>query len=153
MTGKRNRTDEQRFFDFVERTETCWLWRGYLNAPGYGQMKVGDRAMYAHRWAYEHFVGPIPEGLEIDHLCRVPACCNPAHLEAVTRRVNVLRSTSFSAIHAAKTHCPANHPYDAENTRFARTPRGGLTRRCRICTRAKNKRSDAKRRAARRAAA
>ena len=75
----------------------CWLWTGVVDRKGYGQFRVGSQAdstrrlVKAHRWAYEHLVGPIPEGRQIDHLCRVPWCVNPEHLEPVTNRENTVR--------------------------------------------------------------
>jgi hypothetical protein len=68
----------------------CWLWTGYVDRHGYGQFK-GAKQGSAHRWSYEYHAGPIPEGLQLDHLCRVRSCVNPAHLEPVTCRVNVSR--------------------------------------------------------------
>ena len=110
----------------------CWIWQSGTNAKGYGQFKVDGRAVRAHRFAYELLVGPIPDGLELDHLCRVRNCVNPAHLEPVTHTENVRRGESFSAINMGKTHCPAGHTYDAENTYV--TPNG--KRNCRTCHRA-----------------
>jgi hypothetical protein len=122
---------QDRFWEKVEKTETCWLWTAAKNDQGYGHIKVSDGEWaYAHRLAYELLVGPIPEGLELDHLCRVRNCLNPAHLEPVTGRENVLRSTSPTAINARKTHCPRGHEYSAENTYY--TPREGH-RQCRAC--------------------
>ena len=74
----------------------------------------------AHRLSYERNVGPIPDGLELDHLCRRRNCLNPQHLEAVTHQVNMLRSMSPAGEHARKTHCPSGHPYDEENTKHYR---------------------------------
>lgn len=72
----------------------CWLYTGSRNKWGYGRVKVfRSRQTVCHRVTYEHFVGPIPDGLEIDHLCRRPACCNPDHLEAVTHSENMKRAT------------------------------------------------------------
>jgi hypothetical protein len=85
----------------------------------------------AHRWSYEALVGPIPPGLEIDHLCRVRNCVNPSHLEPVTKAVNILRGESMSARHARQTHCKSGHPFDAENTRMTTDGQ----RRCRTCDR------------------
>jgi hypothetical protein len=85
-----------------------------------------------HRVAYELLVGPIPEGLELDHLCRNTRCVNPEHLEPVTGRENLMRAvSSWAAKNAAKTHCPQGHPYDEENTKVKRD--GG--RACRACGR------------------
>ncbi len=87
--------------------------------------------VYAHRAAYELYVGPIPEGLTIDHLCRNTLCVNPAHLEAVTMRENILRGTGPSAQAARKTHCLRGHPFDDGNTLFRATGK----RVCRACQR------------------
>jgi hypothetical protein len=123
-------TAEERFWLKVAKTDTCWLWIGSLRG-GYGQFMVkaiSSTPQRAHRWAYEHFVGPIPDGLTIDHLCRNKACVNPTHLEPVTLRVNILRSDGVSAQHARKTCCPRC----GGQYRF-RTVRGHLWRFCRSC--------------------
>jgi hypothetical protein len=86
---------ERRFWEKVEKGSGCWLWRGRLSGGGYGQFKVAGREAMAHRYAYELLVGAIPDGREIDHLCRVRACVNPAHLEAVTHSTNVSRSVPY----------------------------------------------------------
>lgn len=83
----------------------------------------------AHRWAYEHFVGPIADGLVLDHLCRNTSCVNPRHLEPVTQQENVLRGSAPAAINAAKSHCVNGHEFTAENTYLR--PNGW--RICRIC--------------------
>lgn len=82
---------EERFWTFVQRTETCWLWTGSLDWSGYGHFWRSGTLMLAHRWAYEHFTGEVPKGYQIDHLCRVRHCVNPSHLEAVTPSINVQR--------------------------------------------------------------
>ncbi len=87
--------------------------------------------MRAHRFAFEMARGPVPEGLQLDHLCRVRHCVNPGHLELVTSRVNTLRGTSFSAVNATKTHCPKGHPYSTENTHTDASNK----RHCRVCNR------------------
>lgn len=107
----------------------CWLWSGSCDRGGYGQITVNGKHLRAHRVAYEAFVGPIPDGLQLDHLCRVRACVNPEHLEPVTARVNALRGESFSAVNAAKTHCKNGHALDAANTYIR--PSGN--RSCRMC--------------------
>ena len=111
----------------------CWLWVG-LTVEGYGRFWIGPRPGMAtrftpaHRWSYERYVGLIPEGLHIDHLCRVRNCVRPTHLEPVTNRENLLRGETVTAKHAAKTHCPEGHPYAGDNLIV-----DGGSRRCRTC--------------------
>lgn len=107
----------------------CWLWTGPTNEKGYGLTTVKGKTVRVHRIAYELWKGPIPPGLQIDHLCRTRNCFNPEHLEAVTPRENVLRGESSAALRARKTHCVHGHPFDDTNT--ARWPDG--TRRCLTC--------------------
>lgn len=115
--GKPEVTAEARFWAKVEKTEGCWNWTGVLAGGRYGQLMMGHRAsVYAHRFSYELHREPIPEGMEIDHLCRNTRCVNPDHLEVVTPRENRLRSESLPAQNAKKTHCPKGHLYDEENT-------------------------------------
>lgn len=124
-----------RFWDKVqpEPNSGCWLWTACLS-EGYGAFGLGKVVKRAHRIAYEALVGPVEQGLDLDHLCRVRSCCNPAHLEPVTRRENLLRGDTVTARSAAATHCPQGHPYDAKNTNVHRVRGGrGLARRCRTC--------------------
>ena len=112
----------------------CWLWKGDARR-GYGRIQVSGRGsprVAVHRVVYKWLVGPIPDGLTLDHLCRVRACVNPGHLEPVTNRENILRGTSPVAAHARATHCIRGHPFDEANT--YRHP-GGQRRACRICER------------------
>lgn len=115
---RRRKTLAERFHEKYEvDARGCWIWTASRTAEGYGKLADGEgRWKRAHRIAYELFVGPVSEGLEIDHLCGQPSCVNPEHLEAVTHRVNLLRGGSFAAKNDAATHCPHGHPYDAENT-------------------------------------
>lgn len=107
----------------------CVEWRGRLNYGGYGITTVGNRSVKAHRASYELRVGPIPTGLQIDHLCRNPACINPAHLEPVTAAENTRRAlNSPTGINARKTHCIRGHEFTAENTRIV-----SGRRVCRAC--------------------
>lgn len=127
----------QRFWAKVDvrGEDDCWLWTAALATGGYGLYGVDQRMKLCHRFAYELLVGPIPDGLQIDHLCRNRRCVNPSHLEPVTCRENVLRGMSRAAVNARKTHCPQGHAYDDDNTYI--TPVGG--RNCRACKRARNK--------------
>lgn len=120
----------------------CWLWTGNTNWGGYGRVRTHSGADLAstHRVAYQIANGPIPEGYQIDHLCRVRCCCNPAHLEAVTQRENLRRGNGVSSRNAAKTHCIHGHEYTPENT--GRGSRG--RRRCRACQSAKDRARRAK---------
>ena len=125
-------SDKCRFMNKVipEPNSGCWLWLGGTGIWGHGCFHMPSGQMPAHRFAYENFVGPIPEGLHIDHLCRVPGCVNPAHLEAVTSRENTLRGVGPPAIQARKTHCISGHEFSGENLHL--TP-NGRHRVCKIC--------------------
>lgn len=127
-----------RFWSKVEAVHPlgCWEWTGAKVRGGYGRYRLGGggREVMAHRYAYEELVGPIPEGMVLDHLCRNTACVNPDHCEPVTHAENVRRGCS-GAVNGArergKTHCPQGHPYDRANTY---TSRAG-SRHCRACAR------------------
>lgn len=95
----------------------CWIWTAGKYGSGYGAASFGNRTQAAHRVTYKLLVGPIPDGLDLDHLCRVRACVNPQHVEPVTRQVNLLRGETIPASHIVKTHCPKGHEYTSENTR------------------------------------
>lgn len=135
------------FWERIEVASTgCWLWKGPLTDQGYGRYgdsrtRTDGRSASVHRWSYQTFVGAVPAGQQVDHLCHTRECTlkdacphrrcvNPAHLEAVTVRVNVHRSSNPAGLNVIKTHCPAGHRYDEANTRPI--VREGK-RRCRIC--------------------
>ena len=108
----------------------CLLWTGAVNKGGYGVVGIGPRIEYVHRLMYRWFIGPIPDGHQIDHLCRVRHCASPADIEAVTQRLNILRGTAPTAVNAAATRCVNGHEFDLINT-YDRTDRTG--RQCRAC--------------------
>lgn len=115
---------------------SCWQWTAGAISTGYGLFHQANRkAVLAHRYSYEQLVGPIPDGLVIDHLCRNRRCVNPAHLEAVTTGVNTRRGLGVSTFNALKTDCPAGHPYSTENTYVS--PKG--SRICRACARERDR--------------
>jgi len=124
-----------RLLQHTDQTDTCWLWTGALIHNGYGVMTLDGRRQLVHRLAYQFFVGPIPDGLQIDHLCRVRHCLRPEHLEPVTAQENSLRGETIAASRAAQTTCIHGHPFDDENTYV--TPKG--TRQCRACRRTTTK--------------
>jgi len=128
--GVKARDPLDRFWEKVDKTETCWIWTAHINWKGYGQFYFADsrgnkRMMGAHRAAYELFVDEIPSGLIIDHLCRVRHCVNPEHMELVTNQENLDRGDTNSK----RTHCPRDHEYTPENTYM--TSKG--SRVCRAC--------------------
>lgn len=130
----------------VDKTDSCWNWTAALNHYGYGVVRVEKRARMAHRHIYELLVGPIPERRDLDHLCRNRRCVNPAHLEPVSRRTNLLRGQTITARNAAVTHCPHGHEYTAANTITFRKKNGGESRVCRTCFNASVKRIKARKR-------
>ncbi len=111
-----------------ETGSRCWLWLGTANKRGYGAISRDGQRIMAHHGTYELYVGPIPEGLELDHLCRNPRCVNPLHLEPVTHAENVARGTK-----AQQTHCKRGHEFTPANTYICKR---GL-RVCRACHRAR----------------
>lgn len=110
----------------------CWLWSGAVSTEGYGRV---DRK-YSHRLWYELFFGCIPDGLTLDHLCRNRLCCNPFHLEAVTRGENVLRGESLSAKYKRRTHCARGHELTEDNKYYRPDGKGW---NCRPCSRERGK--------------
>lgn len=119
--------DRYNHFAFPEPNSGCFIWMGALSHNGYGMMAVSGankKVVYAHRAAYEHFIGPIPDGLDLDHKCRMRCCVNPDHLEPVTRKENLRRGVRKSL----QTHCKFGHLLSGKN--LVPDKKG---RRCRIC--------------------
>lgn len=121
-----------QFQRFTESGAGCWIWDGPTDKDGYGRAKISGKTRRAHRAFYEKFVGPIPFGFEIDHLCNVRRCVNPKHLEAISREMHIRRS-SFGVYQTLKTHCPRGHEYTPDNT--IRKPHAPSRRYCRECNR------------------
>lgn len=124
----------------VVTPDGCWQWTGG-KSEGYGRLSFDGVLYYTHRAMFEALVGPIPDGLTIDHLCRNRACCNPAHLEPVTRGENVRRGIAgavtrarFAKARAARTHCKHGHDLAVVGT-YTRTVQGYETKVCRECGR------------------
>lgn len=128
----------EKFWGHVQTSDDCWIWLGGHEREGYGHFTVGKGknrvTIRAHRFAYELLIGPIPAGKELDHAeCSNPRCVNPAHLEPITHKENVLRGQSPSAIHARKTHCMNGHEFTTETTHFRLRSNGKVQRVCRAC--------------------
>jgi hypothetical protein len=142
---------EERFQRYVTEgaPNECWIWQGTKHTGGYGIIWAGPtsrvgKMLRAHRVMWEMRNGPIPDGLECDHLCRNRACINPRHLALVTHQENTLRGMAPTAINARKTHCPGGHPYDDANTYTS--PDGW--RQCMTCRRLYQRKLRAQRRRA-----
>jgi RNase P subunit RPR2 len=147
-------SDVARFWDKIRiDANGCWIWIACRNPNGYGRFYLHGHLVLPHRVTWFEFVGDIPDGLELDHICNVPACCNPAHLQAITHVENLARRTAPSGP-PRKTHCKRGHALEGHN--LAVTTRGtgqsGVLRRCRICRDADKRRYNERVREAQRAA-
>lgn len=133
-------TEEERFWpkvnkdgpipEYAPHLGPCWVWAAHRSPDGYGTFTSDGTSRNAHRVSYQMLIGDIPAGLQLDHLCRVRHCVNPAHLEPVTCRENLMRGDTAAARIFA-TVCHRGHPFDERNTRI----RSNGRRRCRICER------------------
>lgn len=134
----------------------CWIWNGALTKGGYGIMRVSKKYAHlsdrvyssccqstSHRWTYRSLRGPIPDGLTLDHLCRMRSCVNPWHLDPVSMRENILRGDTLAARNAAKTHCIHGHEFTPENTGHQKSGKY-----CMECKRMFNRECYARKRAA-----
>lgn len=167
-TGPKPIAPSVRFWKMVDTSggpDACWPWMGWTSKWGYGGFGLSyGNSVVSHRFAYTDAVGPIPEGLDIDHRCHETdtcaggvtcphrRCCNPRHLQPATRSENLRRSaanfgkdTGGGERQKAKTHCPKGHPYDEANTRYYTWARNGVTyRACRTCHRERTRARRAK---------
>jgi len=122
----------------AEQPTGCWNWTAYRNPLGYGQAFFEGRTQQAHRAMYQALVGPIADGMTLDHLCKNPSCVNPDHLEPVTMAENIRRAdySRNGSYLAARTHCPRGHEYTEANTYW-----NAGSRNCRVCGRSRNRRT------------
>jgi hypothetical protein len=116
----------------IDASTGCWNWTGFKTTLGYGRIHLyvngKSRKTLAHRFAYETYIGPIPDSLPLDHLCRNPSCVNPDHLEPVTHKENILRGIGWGATNARKTLCSRGHSLSGPNLKLI-----GNRRDCRKC--------------------
>lgn len=151
VVGRRRPTARERFLTKVKKVARtgCWEWQGHVTRYGYAQFNpTHDKPVRAHRYSYEEFRGPIPDGLHLDHLCRNRRCVNPEHLEAVTSRQNWLRGESVSVLNLVKLQCKHGHAFTRDNTAWV-TIRGRRARSCRACSRRRKREASALRAAER----
>lgn len=132
----------ERFWSKVEKKEfgyktECWIWTAYKNACGYGwfrgqesKKEWGYTGRLAHRWAYEHFIGKIQEGFELDHICRNRSCVNPEHLQQVTHKENMSNAVEYKV---RKDYCKKGHLLSPDNLYICYKKNGQIRRICRIC--------------------
>lgn len=133
-------TNTERFWNRVTTSDGCWLWNGQKTHNGYGTASLAGTTQMAHRIAYQLLVGPIPEGLTLDHLCKTKLCVRPEHLEPVTLRENILRGDCPTAKNARKTECFRGHPLVGDNVMVDK--RRGRT--CRTCKNDYNRKNRSK---------
>lgn len=142
-TGSPTRpTPRERFESKIHKTADCWEWGGTILNNGYGRFMVKKKTVLVHRYSYELYVGEVPEGLVIDHLCRNRRCVNPDHLEPVTNEENLFRGLGYRIMNGMDDSCIRGHKYTEENTYWP--PNGGAMR-CRMCARQHDRNRNRKR--------
>lgn len=143
-------TLDERFWVKVVKSPDCWEWTGAKRPEGHGVFRIdsgGNKNIPAHKYSYETLIGPVPDGLVLDHLCRNTSCVNPSHLEPVTQGENVLRGDSPMAHNLRKTHCKYSHEFTPENTYLVQA-RGKTQRHCRECSLRRSREQSARKRKA-----
>lgn len=146
------KTDIQAFFEKVDKTGQCWVWIGTLTSKGYGRFHIHSKRYRAHRWSYERFVGPLEEGMTIDHLCKRKSCVNPEHLEQVTNSVNIQRyhadnSLIWQSIDWENGKCTNGHSLSIVGFIDRKKKNGSVSRECVQCRRNQHRRHYEKKRA------
>ncbi len=127
--GRRANDADEMLAKYVTKTESCWIWTGKIH-KGYGLISIKDRTHYMHRVSYEKARGPIPDGMDLDHLCRNRACVNPDHLEPVTHAENMRRRVISPVFGVMRTHCRLGHAFVIKTVAS-----GGLKNYCPSCHR------------------
>lgn len=130
LGGRRARTFAESFEIHVVRGDGCWEWNGSKYITGYTKITSGRKQALGHRWAFEHYRGPIPDGMVIDHLCRNRGCVNPDHMEVVTNEENLRRGAGYAIQNGMRSACINGHEYTPENTYVEPN---GVKIRCRAC--------------------
>ena len=137
--GYRHKPDsllnEKQIQKFIKRIKMdllsdCWNWVGYLSKDGYARISINGIQSYGHRLSYQYWKGNIPNGLQLDHLCRNRKCVNPNHLECVTTQENIRRGFSIATINSLKTHCKRGHEYTVKNTWYRKDRTGRFCKKC-----------------------
>lgn len=139
LDQKKIESKVNRFFEklYIEQNTGCWIWTAQKNKFGYSLFRgFKSISQSGHIFSYKFFKGGIPEGLELDHLCKNRSCVNPNHLEPVTHFINLERANHWSIKNKNKTHCIRGHEFNQENTYLL----NGL-RRCRVCKKLSRKRT------------
>lgn len=139
INGSKRKSFTVHLLASIKGPDECWNWAGHVGKNGYAYASYKGKATTAYRASWEHLVGDIPDGYEIDHLCKNPRCVNPKHLEPVTPMENNMRSTSPASLAAKKTHCSNGHPFSCENTKLILRPNGHYDRRCKTCHRTRER--------------
>ena len=132
---------EERFFQKVNKTDSCWLWIGAKNNKGYGSFRFNNKNMSAHRFSYQNFKGEIPEGLYVCHDCDIPACVNPEHLTLGTPKYNnkdMVSKNRQGQSSRPQTHCARGHEFAVVGVKI-QIKKGKVNRSCRECAKMRDK--------------